>query len=201
MLPLWELPALAMWGPGMLTAAWMQPLPAVRPFRHETVGLPPRASSPFRYFSFFGCESRSAPKQEVPDEICIKRNLKTSKTSTFLNSREEQRSRRKGRERPCRLSANPGAGGPPLDQSPCRIQARPQGEADAADSTDGGFQGLRTAVPRGELPAPRPQCPQRSRHWAAPVSGTPDTPASSLRPRVACVPAASPTQHSGPVCL
>lgn len=50
--------------------------------------------------SFFGCESRSAPKQEVPDEICVKKNLTTSKTSTFLSSREEQRSRRKGRERP-----------------------------------------------------------------------------------------------------
>lgn len=31
----------------MLTAAWMQPMPATRPF-NETVGLPPRASSPFR---------------------------------------------------------------------------------------------------------------------------------------------------------
>lgn len=73
------------------------------------------------------------------------------------------------------LSAKPGAGGPPLDQSPYRIQAQPQGEADAADSTDGDFQGLRTAVPRDELPAPRPHCPQRSRHWEAPVSGTSDT--------------------------
>lgn len=49
-----------------------------------------------RYFpSFSGCGSRPPPKQDIPSEVCIKRNLSTNKVPTFLNSEEDQRSRRK----------------------------------------------------------------------------------------------------------